>query len=284
MPCTTYGIHNLIESTKEINISDFSDGMESCKEDKLTIKIKPLGDDNFRIIVGNDSQEFEEYSFDLLIEDKKENGLYQYRFIRNTDSPLFKKDIFPAAIYHKLKDYYHIHEVNKGNSADAYLQAFVNDNWEKTDLSADNNSALLFYLEQYEIIFKTYYIRIKKYYSIFKSKQTKKTDFKSRSTCMINIDNMFSSAKIEESYFNTLKNSINNKHFSSKNYILSEIKKRHTYLNTINYINKVSNIHNESHLLWEQNVTSKNVKYALIGTYVGILGVIAGIIGILTSL
>lgn len=94
----------------------------------------------------------------LKYEDHSHNGLFKYRIgFTESDVFLLNRDDegncqFPCDIYHKIKEFYHIHEHHSPNDGDSMLKPYVS----STDVNIHDfdNEALLHYLHQYEIKFQ----------------------------------------------------------------------------------------------------------------------------------
>ncbi|MBR3883928.1 MAG: hypothetical protein IKJ31_04135 [Bacteroidaceae bacterium] len=283
MPCSSHGIHNILDKDKVIKINDFSDGMEKSIDEKLFIEISLINEDreDFRIIVKDGNGAPTEYSFDFLLDSKSGNGLHQYKFLRKIESPLFRNNTFPPAIYHKLKEFYHNHEFNNDQSADGNLRVYVNDKWEKINLNATNNPALLFYLTQYEIIFDTYKTRIKEISNKFFDKSDSKNDFVTRGKHIRTIEGLYLNAKGEELYFNALYNSIYNERFSLAHNNEEYKVERQCCFNIKNTIESINHLQMKALAEWQHTVTEKSIKYSLKGIQIGWAGFVIGILGII---
>ena len=94
----------------------------------------------------------------LEYEDYSHNGLFKYK-IGISDGDLFLLSEgdecayqFPCDIYHKIKDFYHLHEHHQPNDGDSMLKPYVSST--NVNIHDSDNEALLHYLHQYEIKFQ----------------------------------------------------------------------------------------------------------------------------------
>jgi hypothetical protein len=76
------------------------------------------------------------------------NGLFQYKY--NSDENSFISQEVPNAIYHLIKELFHIHEYHEC-SADSLLNAYVSD--KRCEIRDINNDAIVHYFKNFEEIF-----------------------------------------------------------------------------------------------------------------------------------
>ena len=85
--------------------------------------------------------------------DCSRNGLIEYSYKEThfsdvkSDGFQFTSEIFPEAIYHIIKEFYHVHEYHD-HEADTPLPPYTSD--KRVDLQQNDNPALQHYLERYE--------------------------------------------------------------------------------------------------------------------------------------
>lgn len=87
------------------------------------------------------------------------NGLFKYKIVMpEGGSFLIKKDdatgkyLFPCDIYHKIKEFYHLHEHHQADDGDSMLKPYISSI--DVDINQHDNEALLHYLNEYEIKFQ----------------------------------------------------------------------------------------------------------------------------------
>ncbi|MBO5678762.1 MAG: hypothetical protein J6S11_02220 [Bacteroidaceae bacterium] len=276
MPCTIHSKLFLREIANPQELHDCSDEEEKSIEDKLVIKISN-NSTNFHIKVENGKGEDTDFSFDLELIDCSRNGLFLYKYEHNDESPLFHEGKFPPVIYHKIKEYYHEHENNNKKNADGNLMPFDSD--DIVNIKEDNNSALLWYLEQYERVFITYHENIKTFYEDFHEKIARRRSYYINSTPAIKIiDDLYFNAIGEMTYYNCLYNSVYNQNFTLGNREEDERNRslRQKVFNIQNTITRIEWIRNKANAIYQQRVTDKSLKLAIWGVIAGIVGVLVG--------
>lgn len=129
----------------EVN-GDISDN--SDKNHIISIKLQANRD----FVISNETSQ----SITLNFIDGSRNGLLLYSYDANmlADTTLgFIVDKMPNAVYHMIKEFYHVHEFHQSDT-DSLLSAYESDS--KVDIKQNNNPALNHYLELYQSKLKAY--------------------------------------------------------------------------------------------------------------------------------
>lgn len=138
-------IEHPIKETIRRNISDLED-------EKFEIEVSLLEDNHIGISVLGDNGEKKDF-LRLTCIGCSRNGLIEYSYeethLSNAESDGFQftSEVFPEAIYHIIKEFYHEHEFHD-NEADTSLRPYISK--KSVNLQQNDNPALEHYLERYE--------------------------------------------------------------------------------------------------------------------------------------
>ncbi len=137
-------------TTKETNISD-------DQGNSLNVRVCLLENESVNIDIYSDAESDYEHYITLKFIKPSCNGLrlYSYEYTANPqykDGFQFTDKIFPEAIYHIIKEFYHKHDFHE-SANDASLIAFTSR--EEVNIQDDDNPALAHYLQRYEFVLRS---------------------------------------------------------------------------------------------------------------------------------
>ena len=152
--------------------------IEKANVHHVSVEIDTLDNSNRDIRILSRSglkDKVKEVTVDLKYISSSRNGLIQFFYKTDNRNPeaKFITLALSGAIYHLIKGFFHVHEYH-ANNADSTLFAYTDDN--EIDLSANDNSALMFYLKQYEKKFRGYRDSINDKLSLIEEKDKESLD------------------------------------------------------------------------------------------------------------
>lgn len=176
------------------------------------------------------------------------NGLFKYKIVVPDEGCfIIKKNNgggyqFPCDIYHKIKEFYHIHEHHQADDADSMLKPYISS--EDVNIFDCDNKALLHYLQEYEAKFQNNHLFIQLIYNrlVGGGLWMKCKMFLSRNSNHHSFYRMVSRLKGDKAYYNSLFFSCYNKHIRVKDIDLNDDAAKEKRRKAFNVDNIVSNI------------------------------------------
>lgn len=186
---------------------DISDGIG--KQHNVVVH---LNQKNHNLTIESIPIEGETTAINLKCEEYCRNGLfsYSYEYDDTVKEQVFLEGNIPNAIYHMVKGFYHQHKYHKSTN-DSVLDAFVSP--KKINIKEDDNEALLFYLEQYELKFKTSILDIEDRYKFLEEADKDPSNKAINLQKRLELDEFISNILGEAIYYRTLLESKYNKSF-----------------------------------------------------------------------
>lgn len=215
----------------------------------------------------------------LEYEEHSHNGLFKYKIELSDDEIILLKEDgkgnyqFPCDIYHKIKDFYHLHEHHQPNDGDSMLKPYVS----LTDVNIHefDNEALMHYLHQYEIKFQNTH----KFIQLIHNKLVeggwwmKIQMFFTRNSHHHSFYRLVSRLKGDKAYYNSLFFSCYNKRIKIQDVDLADVAAKEKRRKAFNIDNIVSNIR-----AMEERVNSRfSLSNSRISFWIAILAIIISV-------
>lgn len=177
------------------------------------------------------------------------NGLFKYKIVMpEGGSFLIKKDdatgkyLFPCDIYHKIKEFYHLHEHHQADDGDSMLKPYISSI--DVDINQHDNEALLHYLNEYEIKFQEGHRFVQLIYNklVIGGWWTKTKMFFSSNSNHHSFYRLVSRLKGDKAYYNSLFYSCYNTHIRIKDVDVNDGIAKERRRKAFNTDNIISNI------------------------------------------
>jgi hypothetical protein len=281
MPTKFHEILSPIDDVERIIEKDISD----IPGRPVLVRFELLGNENIVIThlnktTGEPSQGGKPIR--MTLEKKSSNGIFLYKYEEEHEesyTPLVKEKVgpdgekeivFPHAIYHHIKSYYHRHQHHDGEE-DAHLDPCVKPENKKPDIGGEDNEALIHYLKGYEKKFRYCLEQLKTPCEAFKTEKR----FRNLGSRLREIQRRCMGLRMHRLYYNSLYNSKYNT--KCKVGVVDPSNLHRIAFNTENSFEKIDILDQNVH----QEFGLKSTKISYRATGVGIiLGIISLLLGI----
>lgn len=233
-------------------ISDNLSGEELRDDDQKVYAKVELNANNNNIVIrffqNKKEVELKDKQLELEYVNRSHNGLFKYKItISEEGSFLIKKGNdgkyqFPCDIYHKIKEFYHLHEHHQADDGDSMLKPYISSN--DVDINQNDNEALLHYLHEYEVKFLEGHRFIQLIYNklVIGGWWTKIKMFFSRNSNHHSFYRLVSRLKGDKAYYNSLFYSCYNTHIKIKDVDINDEVAKEKRRKAFNIDNIIGNI------------------------------------------